>query len=560
MAAIAHPNVLAVHDMGSQEGRDYIVMSLAERSLLDACWSSPQPIQIALAWTIQVLSALSAAHDTGIVHRDIKPENVLLDSRGNALLADLGIALLRQGERHTHTGAAMGSLAFMAPEQRLDARTVGPAADLYATGCMLFNLVTGSNPFDLFTADADSKRLAGMPRCLRYPILKATRYQVSERFVSARAMASALMGVAELLLEEESLTTSMDQEQAATYVDTLPAREHLGPDFVLLPSDVDEVPVAPFRDDGVSPIPPLHPNEAVRMQALLELALLDSPREERFERHTRLAQHLFDVPIAVVSLVADERQWFKSHRGLDATETGRDVSFCGHAILEPEQLTVVADALLDARFRNNPLVLGDPRIRFYAGCPIRSDTGEPLGTLCVIDRRPRTMDPPERALLHDLAKMVESELRSSERASIDPEAGVSNLLGFKRLANRVLAFANAEGRSITLVRIQLQSLRTRSTNDASFSSAPLKSFAGLLEPAFSGALVLARVDPRSFAILLPGAPDVQSMGLTLRALIDGTTDLQVEMRLGSAAYDGSRAHTLAGIMGRADPDMPRDSA
>lgn len=559
MAALAHPNVLAVHDMGSHDGHDYIVMSLAERSLLDACWSSPQPIHVALAWTIQVLSALAVAHDAGIVHRDVKPENVLLDNQGNVLLADFGIALLKQGERHTMTGAAMGSLSFMAPEQRLDARSVGPSADLYSTGCMLFNLLTGANPFDLFTATASSKRLQKVLPEVRYPILKATRYEPSQRFTDARAMASALVAVLEDL-EQDAMTTSMDRDEAITYVDTQPALSRLGPEFEQVEDSFDAPLVAAAPAATAAAIPPLHPHEAERMSALLDLALLDTPIEERFERHTRMAQHLFRVPIAVVSLVDTDRQWFKSHRGLDASQTGRDESFCGHAILEPERLTVVPDATKDPRFQQNPLVLGGPGIRFYASCPLRSDTGMPVGTLCVIDSEPRDMAPSEQSLLHDLAKMVEAELRSAERASTDDATGLSNLEGFKRSANRVMTFAKAEGRAITMVRVQLQRLQSRATQDNALAGTPLKAFTELLQAAFDGAVVLARVDQDGFAILLPDTPDVIAMGKDLRRRIQDAGDLQVEMRLGSAVYDPNKPQSLAGVMGRADPDPLREEA
>lgn len=122
---------------------------------------------------------------------------------------------------------------------------------------------------------------------------------------------------------------------------------------------------------GAKLLEPAFPlDEANRLATLRGLNILDTPPEERFDRLTRLAQQLINVPIAVVSLVDSNRQWFKSCQGLDASETPRNISFCGHAILDNE-LFVIPDALLDTRFSDNPLVTGAPNIRFYAGQPLK---------------------------------------------------------------------------------------------------------------------------------------------------------------------------------------------
>ncbi len=150
-------------------------------------------------------------------------------------------------------------------------------------------------------------------------------------------------------------------------------------------------------------------NEAARLLALRALNILDTPPEERFDRITRIARRLFDVPMVLVSLIDDKRQWFKSCQGLDAKETSRELSFCGHAILN-DAICVVPDALLDPRFADNPLVTGPPHVRFYAGRPLKSATGFNVGTLCVIDHEPRVMSETDLHSLHDLAILVEAEL------------------------------------------------------------------------------------------------------------------------------------------------------
>ncbi len=144
------------------------------------------------------------------------------------------------------------------------------------------------------------------------------------------------------------------------------------------------------------------------MQALAQTSLLDTEPEEQFDRITRIAQTLFHVPIALVSLVDTERQWFKSRQGLDARETSRRVSFCGHVVSSNRPL-IVTDTTKDSRFSDNPLVTGDPAIRFYAGEPLHA-LGQPIGTLCLIDRQPRVLSTLQQAMLKDLALLVEEEI------------------------------------------------------------------------------------------------------------------------------------------------------
>ncbi|GAC1361770.1 MAG: hypothetical protein NVS2B12_14410 [Ktedonobacteraceae bacterium] len=133
---------------------------------------------------------------------------------------------------------------------------------------------------------------------------------------------------------------------------------------------------------------PLPADEAQRLAALRSLELLDTLPEERFERITRIVQHIFDVPIASITLVDANRQWFKSCIGLSISETSRDIAFCTHAILS-EEILVIPDTRLDPRFANNPLVTGDPYILFYAGQPLKGPDDHNIGTLCIMDHQPR---------------------------------------------------------------------------------------------------------------------------------------------------------------------------
>jgi signal transduction histidine kinase len=158
----------------------------------------------------------------------------------------------------------------------------------------------------------------------------------------------------------------------------------------------------------------LPPNEARRLETLHGLEILDTPPEKEFDDVVRLACEIGKVPFALVSFVDAERQWFKANAGLDQTETPRDVAFCAHAILG-DDLFVVEDALLDERFRDNPLVIAPPKIRFYAGAPVHAPNGERLGTLCLLDRVPRVLQAEQREALSVLRGHVETVIALRQR-------------------------------------------------------------------------------------------------------------------------------------------------
>lgn len=160
---------------------------------------------------------------------------------------------------------------------------------------------------------------------------------------------------------------------------------------------------------------PVPANERARLAALAASSLVDTEEEARFDRVVRLAAMVTGSPIALISLLTSTRQWFKARVGLAARETPRDWAFCSHTILKNE-LFVVEDALADERFRNNPLVLQDPHIRFYAGIPLRDKAGQPLGSLCVIDREPRKLRAAEVQSLVDLADIAAAEIVAGARS------------------------------------------------------------------------------------------------------------------------------------------------
>ncbi|MEL6345790.1 MAG: protein kinase [Myxococcota bacterium] len=200
MARLTNPHLLQVYDIGTDGAHDYIVMALAEGGSLGdhLLQNGALAPWMAVGFTLQLLYALDTAHHAGIVHRDIKPGNLLLNGDGAVMLADFGIALIRDADFHRNTahGSFLGSMAFMAPEQRLDASSVQPSADIYAVGSTLYALVTASSSIDLFTAGAKSPRWSGVEPRLAAIIRDAVQQNPQARFSSARQMAGVL---AELL-------------------------------------------------------------------------------------------------------------------------------------------------------------------------------------------------------------------------------------------------------------------------------------------------------------------------------------------------------------------------
>lgn len=159
----------------------------------------------------------------------------------------------------------------------------------------------------------------------------------------------------------------------------------------------------------------LPPDEDRRLAALRALQVLDTSPEDRFDRIVAFAAGEFGVPMAMMSLVDSDRQWFKARVGIDVSGTGRDESFCAHAILQPG-VFVVPDAQADPRFADNPLVTGGPQARFYAGAPLELPSGERVGTLCLVDRQPRGFDALDAAILNTLRQMVVDALLARRAA------------------------------------------------------------------------------------------------------------------------------------------------
>lgn len=302
------------------------------------------------------------------------------------------------------------------------------------------------------------------------------------------------------------------------------------------------------------------PNEPVRLAALYAMRLLDQGSNENFDRVTRLAARLFGVPIALVSLVDADRQWFASRVGLDAEETPRCDAFCAHAILRPD-VFVVDDAQADPRFSDNPLVLGPPNIRFYAGAPISAPDGQLLGTVCVIDSEPRSLDDLEMATLRDLADLVERELQVIGLAHTDQLTGLANRRAFVQAGSQLVHLAHRRREPIAALYADVDGLKVINDKSGHVEGDELICRAGaVLQDAIRASDLLARVGGDEFAVLMYGTDAATAE--TVRQHIDDALDRHSadnpnapSLSLSMGVVEAVRGETIENLVGRADQTM-----
>ena len=269
---------------------------------------------------------------------------------------------------------------------------------------------------------------------------------------------------------------------------------------------------------------PVPEHEEKRLEALRRYEILDTPPEEVFDRFTRLASAALDMPIALISLVDKGRQWFKAKQGTTAEQTPRDIAFCAHAICG-QNVMIIPDATQDPRFADNPMVTGDPHIRFYAGAPLRTHDGYNIGVLCVKDRQPRELSPADRMVLVDLAAMVvdEIELRLAGRsavkellekdelarefkrlASTDPLTGVLNRRAFMDIAEKEFLRAKRYDRPLSILMMDVDHFkRINDRHGHAMGDRVLKALADETQACIRTHDVLGRLGGEEFAILVP---------------------------------------------------------
>ncbi|MDE8558406.1 GGDEF domain-containing protein [Pantoea agglomerans] len=308
--------------------------------------------------------------------------------------------------------------------------------------------------------------------------------------------------------------------------------------------------------------PEIPADEAQRLSQLRALNIMNTPAEERFDRLTRLARRLYDVPIALVSLLEADHQWFKSAQGYKPQGSPRNISFCGHAILQDE-IMIVEDAQKDARFYDNPLVTGEPHIRFYAGCPLRAPGGAKMGTLCIIGREPRQFNEEDQATMRDLAAMAEAELVAFQTATCDELTQITNRRGFMTLGQMVLNECLMKNRPASLTFLDLDKFKQiNDTLGHREGDRALMDFADAMKVVFKHSDLFARLGGDEFVVLFNGLQQQQSEALLAqfdRYLKQQSVSLSRRYRLqfssGVVEFDAAHPQSLEQLLHDSDEQM-----
>lgn len=284
--------------------------------------------------------------------------------------------------------------------------------------------------------------------------------------------------------------------------------------------------------------------EEQRLLALDSYDVLDTPPEEAFDRLTRLVRSALDVPVAFVSLVDRDRQWFKSALGLSVSETPRDIAFCSRAIERDEPL-VVPDARKDVRFKNNPLVTGSPYVVFYAGVPLVTPEGFRIGTLCAVDHEPRAMTPKQLDMLQDLARLVLDQTELRRIATVDSLTGAMSRRRFDIECEREIKRLQRYGGDLSCILLDLDHFKQ--INDDHGHGAGdliLQRVVSSCKLALRDTDVLARYGGEEFAVLLPQTSQdaARDVAERLRRIVEslettfGNRSLKVTASFGVAGF------------------------
>ena len=240
-----------------------------------------------------------------------------------------------------------------------------------------------------------------------------------------------------------------------------------------------------------------------RVAALRRLDVLDTAVEEPFEKIVTLVRTVLAVPVATVTLVDRDRQWFKARRGMEQSETPRAVSFCTHTIQQRDPL-IIENALADPRFAESPLVVGPPYVRSYAGIPLRTPEGYNVGALCAMDTRPRRFSPADIAILSNFANIVCDELELRLIAQVDHLTGALTRRGFVDQAQREMERTLRYGRASSLIMIDVDHFkRVNDTYGHSIGDQVLKQIASLAETTLRPCDLFGRLGGEEFALLMP---------------------------------------------------------
>ncbi|MBW4529162.1 MAG: sensor domain-containing diguanylate cyclase [Aphanothece saxicola GSE-SYN-MK-01-06B] len=302
-------------------------------------------------------------------------------------------------------------------------------------------------------------------------------------------------------------------------------------------------------------------DEKLRLAKLRSLQLLDTGEDAELDRLTRMAGRIFKAPISVISLVDDERLLYKSCVGLTVSEIDRSMSFCGHTIVASDVM-IVEDTLKDERFFDNPMVVGDPHIRFYAGCPLIIDQRK-IGTLCIADQEVRSLDPAQIETLKDLACLVQQQLAATSLATRDGLTGLENRRGFLALAQQSLQLCTRQGLPVSLLYLDLEHFKTiNNLHGHGEGDRVLITFADQIKHVCRDSDVVARLGGDEFVVLLINSTREQSEAVIHRikaALMHenrlSNKTYNIDFSYGITSYQPERHETIAELLADADALM-----
>jgi serine/threonine protein kinase len=394
---LQHPNITLVYEFGFEGDVPFMVQEFLSGEDLDRIIKGnvPPSLEDKLRILLGVAFGLEYAHKAGVMHRDIKPANVRVLENHSVKIMDFGIAKsVDPADDITKTGITLGSTSYMSPEQiggdALDFRT-----DIFSFGVLAYELLSGRKPFgneNLFLlleqiVKDDPPPLAEIATDVPPPLVtiveRAMAKKPEDRFASARELRDALMAIQHQIAPAE-----------ATLADLLGA----------LPDD-----------------------ESGRLAALERFDILDTEPEPEFDDLALLASRICGTPFALISFFDRDREWFKAKVGIPGSSFPRLLAFGVHAI-GSRDVFVVGDAAADGRFSANPLVTGDPRVRFFAAVPLLTPDGYGVGTLAVLDREPRELTSEQVESLRALSRQVMAQLELRRRRRSEREQSGEKLI------------------------------------------------------------------------------------------------------------------------------------
>ena len=301
-------------------------------------------------------------------------------------------------------------------------------------------------------------------------------------------------------------------------------------------------------------------NEADRLEAVHSLDMMDTPPEESFDRFTRFARLLFNVPITYVSLVGDETIWFKSRQGFDTGQSPRDSFFCSHTILA-DDVMVIQDTISDQRSVDLPIVVNPPYVRFYAGIKLNVGDGCSVGTLSIADTRPRYPSDEEMQLLKDLARMLELEFHTQRITTTDRLTGLSNRRGFQSIALHALAMCRRMNRGASLMHIDLDNFKhVYDKYGHAEGDKVLCDISQLLLTAFRNSDVIARIGGDEFCVLLTDT-NAEEIEKPLKNVTDALHEenmnlpYDISFSIGIVSFDPDRHKVIEDLMKDVDEKM-----